>query len=196
MTVWWRDVIFALSVPVAHMSAARKTIRPDGKQYFPWTIRQCDASCKAESPPPITPTVWSLYNGPSQLAQWLTPRPISFSSPGTPRCLSVEPVATITALARYFSSSVNTDQIFFLRFEAHDFGALKLGAVVRRLALQIRANFIASIPSGKPGIFDLLDTDQMSARNIGFMTNVDSPWRAENNPAVKPARPEPIIITS
>ncbi len=43
------------------------------------------ASSIAESPPPTTTMWWSRKKKPAQVAQALTPRPSSRSSPGTPR---------------------------------------------------------------------------------------------------------------
>ncbi len=55
----------------------------------------------AVSPPPMTAMSCSRKKNPSQVAQYETPRPDSSSSPGRPSLRCCEPVATITALARW-----------------------------------------------------------------------------------------------
>ena len=62
----------------------------------------------AESPPPTTTTALSRKNDASQVAQYDTPRPCSFSSDSSPSCRALAPVATITASARYSSSPTQT----------------------------------------------------------------------------------------
>ena len=53
------------------------------------------ASSIAVSPPPTTRSSRSRKKKPSQVAHALTPRPRSFSSPGTPSHFALAPVATI-----------------------------------------------------------------------------------------------------
>ncbi len=57
------------------------------------------ASSMALSPPPITTTSLPLKKNPSQVAQALTPLPLSRCSLSSPSQLASAPVAIITALA-------------------------------------------------------------------------------------------------
>src|SRR6202020_1254631 len=66
------------------------------------------ASSTPESPPPITAMSCSRKKNPSQVAHQETPWPDSSFSPGTESSLYLDPVAMITALARYVSDSVFT----------------------------------------------------------------------------------------
>ena len=66
------------------------------------------ASSTATSPPPTTATVRFLKNAPSHVAQYETPMPESFSSPGTPSLECDAPVASMTAFATKSPSAVWT----------------------------------------------------------------------------------------
>ena len=66
------------------------------------------ASSIAVSPPPTTTSSRSRKKKPSQVAQALTPRPRSFSSPGTFSHFALAPVATISVLARHSWSPAHT----------------------------------------------------------------------------------------
>ncbi len=65
------------------------------------------ASSMAVSPPPITAMSWSLKKNPSQVAHQDTPRPERASSFGRPSLRCCEPVATMTALARWTVPAVS-----------------------------------------------------------------------------------------
>ena len=69
---------------------------------------RCSASSTAASPPPTTITGFCMKNEPSQEAQWEMPRPRNASSPGTPRVVKREPLATITVRAAWVPASDST----------------------------------------------------------------------------------------
>ena len=66
------------------------------------------ASSMAESPPPTTTISCPLKNGPSQVAQYETPRPASADSPARPSLRGLAPVHMMTASASYSSPEVRT----------------------------------------------------------------------------------------
>ena len=109
------------------------------------------ASSIAESPPPTTTMSWLRKKKPSQVAQDETPWPSSSCSPGTPSGRQAEPVARMTARARYSVSPTQT------RFTSPS-SATRVASSVRNSAPKcsacLRMLSMSSgprMPSGKPG---------------------------------------------
>ena len=111
------------------------------------------ASSTAESPPPITAMSCSRKKNPSQVAHQETPCPESSFSPGTESSLYLDPVAMITALARYVSVSVFTTLGETVRStsitSSASSSAPNRSACLRRWSIRSGP----MIPSGKPGKF-------------------------------------------
>ena len=109
------------------------------------------ASSIAESPPPTTTTTFSRKNAPSQVAQYETPRPWSVCSDGSPSCLAVAPVATMTASARCSSLPTYTpngrSEKSTLVTSSVTNSAPKRSACLRKSAIMVGP----ITPSGYPG---------------------------------------------
>src|SRR5215207_9812925 len=114
---------------------SRRWIRRTSPAYL---VRK-SASSIAVSPPPTTATLFSLKKKPSQVAQPLTPRPMSRCSPSRPSHLAFAPVAIITDLASTGSSSPSAHSLKGAPGEVHTLNVIQehLGPEAGRLGLQV-----------------------------------------------------------
>jgi hypothetical protein len=111
------------------------------------------ASSMAESPPPTTTMWWLRKKKPSQVAQDETPWPSRVCSPGTFSGRQADPVARMTAFARYavlptqtvFTSPVSSTEVA----SSVSNSAPKCSACLRMLSM--RSGPMTA--SGKPGKF-------------------------------------------
>ncbi len=112
------------------------------------------ASSMAESPPPTTATSWSRKKNPSHVAHQDTPCPDSRVSLGTPSWRYPDPMARITARARYsvpapsrttFTGPVRSTSTASSATRS----APNRSACLRRLSIRSGPR----MPSGKPGKF-------------------------------------------
>ena len=111
------------------------------------------ASVTAASPPPTMPMRWPANSGPSQTAQYATPRFCSASSEGSPSVFAVAPVARIRLCAWSVFVGVVTVNGRIDRSTAEASSMMK--RVLSRSAC-VRICVTRSgpaIPSGNPGKF-------------------------------------------
>ncbi len=112
------------------------------------------ASSIAVSPPPITAMSWSLKKKPSHVAHQETPRPERASSFGRPSLRCCEPVATMTAFARWTVPAVSVTVLISplrstLTMSSGTSSAPKRSAWPRMLSMSSGP----MMPSWKPGKF-------------------------------------------
>ena len=109
------------------------------------------ASSIAVSPPPTTTSSRSRKKKPSQVAQALTPRPRSFSSPGMSSHFALAPVAMMSVFARHSWSPAHTPNGRLERSTRGDVHGQDLGAEPLRLLLHLLHQLGAEDAVGEPG---------------------------------------------
>ena len=155
----------------------------------------CNASTKAEFPPPITATSWSLKKAPSQTAQKEIPSPMNCSSFSIPKCLCLAPVAIITALDSNSPESVTTVLISpsFTSSASQNSNSTPWD---KACSTNLSANSLPEI-SVKPGIFSTFGENVICPPKTLFsITSTVFPARLAYMEEVSPAGPPPITIIS
>ncbi len=194
------NVIFGLLLARSTMildalNSSRRWMRKTSEANF---VRK-SASSIAVSPPPTTATFFSLKKNPSQVAQPLTPLPMSCCSFSRPSHFALAPVAITTAFASTGSSSPSAQSLNGLSEKSTRSTLSGRISAPKRAAWASRSSIIwgPSTPSSYPGKFWTSEVSMScppdsKPRN----TRVFRFALAAYSAAVYPASPDPTTTVS